>query len=152
FSAEGEELLLSVSFADPKTAGAMQKRLRAWARPARWCRRGRLACCWRSTARPWPARPTIAMKRRASRRCRSCATRWISSRRRTDAEAKSNGEPGALSVHPVARPVAAGALLDLLGVSERPAAKRAAAQLRCGCPAAGGGSDRACRRGGLRHG
>lgn len=29
FSAEGEELLLSRSFADPKTAGAMQKRLKS---------------------------------------------------------------------------------------------------------------------------
>ena len=28
FSAEGEELLLSMPFADPKTAGALQKRLR----------------------------------------------------------------------------------------------------------------------------
>src|SRR6185437_10343000 len=92
------------------------------------------------------------MKRRASRRWRSCAKRWISWRRRTDAETKSNGEPGELSFHPVACPVAAGALLDLLGVSARLAAKRAAAQLRCGCPVAGGGSDHVCRRGGLRHG
>ncbi len=29
FSAEGEELLLSISFADPKTAGALQKRLKS---------------------------------------------------------------------------------------------------------------------------